>query len=60
MKSREERERELQQLATTESGKYQLSELYRELFNIPAGQTIEPGTPLIAGILSKEYPKDSV
>jgi len=53
MKTRQERERELQRLP-----KEALLELYRKLHAVPEGTCLPTGTKLVAGILQKEYPEE--
>jgi len=51
--NRQERERELQQMAHLE--RYAL---YCRLYGLPPGQPPAPGALLIQGILAKEFPEE--
>ena len=57
MKTRAEREKELQRLASTDNGKWQLTDMARLYLGVPEGQTIPVSTLLIYVILKNEYPK---
>lgn len=54
MDSRERREKELQSLLTTNSGREELKRIYRAACGIPQGQAIGDA-PLVSAILSKEF-----
>jgi len=55
MKTRSEREAELQLLASTDKGKWQLTDMAKLYLGIPEGQTIPTTTLLIYVILKHEY-----
>ena len=57
MKTRSERERELQCLAATETGKWQLIDMVKLYLGIPQGESIPVSTLLIYVILRDEYPE---
>ena len=56
MKNRSEREAELQLLASTDTGKWQLTDMARAQLGIAEGQTIPITTLLIYVILTHEFP----
>ena len=57
MKTRAEREKELQEMASTDNGKWQLTDMAKLYLGVPEGQTIPVSTLLIYVILTNEYPK---
>lgn len=57
MKTRDEREKELQNLARTDKGKWELTNLVKRYQGLHEGQTLPAGTLLIQAILHHEYPQ---
>ncbi len=57
MKTRDEREKELQNLARTDKGKWELTNLVKRYQGLHEGQTLPVGTLLIQAILQHEYPQ---
>ena len=57
MKTRAEREEELQRLASTDKGKWELTDLVKRYLGVPEGETIPISTLLIYVILKNEYPE---
>jgi hypothetical protein len=53
--TRQERERELNALLANPVGRGQLLKLLREQMQIPAGQILPVGTPIIQTILNHEF-----
>ena len=57
MTARAEREKELQRLASTDNGKWELTDIARRYLGVPEGQAIPVSTLLIYVILKNEYPE---
>ena len=57
MKTRAEREEKLRRLASTDKGKWELTDLVKRYLGVPEGETIPISTLLIYVILKNEYPE---
>ena len=60
MKKRSEREKELRELAKTDAGKWQLTDMAKVYLGVPEGEAISQTTLLIYVILSQEYGHSSI
>ncbi len=60
MKTRAEREAELQLLASTDKGKWQLTDMTKLYLGMAEGQTIPISTLLIYVILNHEFGDDQI